>query len=265
MRNVLAENGPRNDLLSETKAAWARVAKVTGYIIAVAFVVQSVLYLLDVTGVLAAPIDYRVSSLGMQQDLIIYYEALNERMHSIWWSVAVRDTVGPLGYLSLIVLVLAISHVTRRGRPRVELALLFTVVGASTAAASDLIFLSQIGSWRYGFQPTPDIVSFGRASEILDNVVDYLQYAAFIVLAAAFVCLGGLITSQRTSHRRAAQVFAYLEATALVAYVLADLARWNTGQAVAAAMAGIVLGPTWAILVGHFLTHHGTPAVLGQE
>lgn len=80
----------------------------------------------------------------MQQDLADFYVAVNERMHTIWWDVAIRDVLGPVGYLALMVLMLAVRHAAGPGHPRVELAVLFTLVGAGAAAVSDLLYLSHV-------------------------------------------------------------------------------------------------------------------------
>ena len=72
-------------------------------------------YLLDVTGALALQTQYQVTERGLQQDLIDYYINYNDRMQSIWWNVALRDVLGPLGYLALMVLILALLHVAGTG------------------------------------------------------------------------------------------------------------------------------------------------------
>jgi hypothetical protein len=150
--------------ISGGSSAWGLVGRAAGYLAGGAFLAQTVLYLLDVTGALAPQPMYQVTDRGLQQDLIDYYVSYHERMHGIWWNVAIRDVVGPLGYLALIVLVLALSHVAGTRRPREELGRLFVVLGASTAALSDLIYLSHISWWRTGgFQATPDIITYGRA------------------------------------------------------------------------------------------------------
>jgi hypothetical protein len=79
-------------------SAWSRIGRAAGYFAGGAFLAQTVLYLLDVTGALTPRAMYQVTERGMQQDLIDYYVSYNERMHSIWWDVALRDVAGPLGY-----------------------------------------------------------------------------------------------------------------------------------------------------------------------
>lgn len=67
-----------------------------------AFLAQSGLFLLDATGALAPHPTYRITERGLEQDLIDYYVGHNERMHSIWWDVALRGLLGPVGWLALM-------------------------------------------------------------------------------------------------------------------------------------------------------------------
>jgi hypothetical protein len=167
--------------------AWSRIGRVAGYVAGGAFFAQTALYLLDVTGALAPQTAYHVTERGSQQDLIDYYVSYHERMHSIWWDVALRDIFGPLGYLALIVLITAMLHVLGTGKPREELGRLFVVLGSSIGALADLMYLSHINWWRGGgFQATPDIIAHGRAFEVVVNVGNYLLWAGCLVLALAW-------------------------------------------------------------------------------
>ena len=123
---------------SASSATWRRLGRAAGYFAGGAFLAQTVLFLLDVTGALMPRTKYRLTDRGSQQDLIDYYVNYNDRMHSMWWNIALRDVLGPLGYLALIVLILALLQVAGSGKPREELGQLFVVFGASAAALSDL-------------------------------------------------------------------------------------------------------------------------------
>jgi hypothetical protein len=238
---------------SASTSAWGQLGRAAGYVTGGAFLTQTVLYLLDVTGVLVQPTMYQVTERGSQQDLTDYYISYNERMHSIWWDVALRDVLGPLGYLALIVLVLALLHVAGTGKPREELGQLFVVLGASTAALSDLMYLSHITWWRRGgFQATPDIIAHGRAFEIVDTVGNYLQWAGYLVLALGFTCLGPTL-SGASLRRRWLGLLAYLEAAALLAYIFTQVTDADVAGYIAAVASGLVIGPALAILMGHAL------------
>ena len=96
------------------ESSWASRGLLAGR----AFAAQSVLYLLDVTLAVAPQTVYRVTERGLQQDLTDYHVSYQQRMHDLWWGVAVRDVLGPLGHLALIVLVVALLHVAGTGKPR---------------------------------------------------------------------------------------------------------------------------------------------------
>lgn len=104
-----------------------------------AFLAQSGLFLLDATGALAPHPMYRITERGLEQDLIDYYVGHNERMHSIWWDVALRGLLGPVGWLALM-WVLALVHLAGTGRPRQEIGRLFIMLGASAAGGPSLAF-----------------------------------------------------------------------------------------------------------------------------
>jgi hypothetical protein len=251
--------GPR-----ASTSAWSRLGRAAGYFAGGAFLAQTVLYLLDVTGAITQQTMYQATERGWQQDLIDYYVSYNERMHKIWWDVALHDVLGPLGYLALIVLVLALLHVAGTGKPREELGQLFVVLGASTAGLSDLMYLSQITWWRRGgFQATPDIIAYGRAFEIVDNMGNYLLWAGCLVLALGFICLGPTL-SGASLRRRWLSVLAYLEAAALLAYVFTHMADADVAGYVAAVASGLVIGPALAILMGHALAADRIRPITGE-
>jgi hypothetical protein len=209
-----------------------------------------VLYLLDVTGGLAQRVRYQVTERGLPQDLIDYYVDDTERMHRIWWDVALRDILGPIGYLALIVLVLALLHTSGAGSPREDLAQMFVVLGASAAALSDLMYLSHVTWWRRGgFEATPDIIAYGRAFEIVDNVGNYVQWAGLLVLALGLTCLGPTLGAA-WGRRHRLSLLAYGEAAVLLAFVIANVAGADTAANVAAVASGLILAPALAVLSG---------------
>lgn len=233
--------------------AWTRVGVIASYVAAAALFAQSALYLLDISGLLEPLITFRATSAGLQSDLANFYAAFHERQHHLWWNVALRDTVGPLGYLALMALALSVRQVVRPGRPLVELTVLFVSAGAFTAAVCDVAFLSQIATWRGGgFRPTTDIVAFGRASEVLDHAISYVLHASYLVLALGFVSLGAALRTADPTLTRVT-VLSYAQAAALLAMVLFRLVGLDTTYDVATALTGLVLGPVLVICWGRAL------------
>ena len=232
---------------------WTRIGTVAAYVAAAALLTQSLLYVLDASGVLEPQVTFRATSEGLQSDLASYYTAFHERQHRLWWNIAVRDTVGPLGHLAVVVLVLAVRQVLGPGRPKVDLAVLFVSVGALTAAACDVAFLSQIATWRGGgFRPTPDIVAFGRASEVLDHAVSYVLHASYAVLALGFLCFGAALRSAGPTSARLAGL-SYALAAGLLAVVVLRVVGLGAAYEGATAVTGVVLGPALTFLLGRAL------------
>ena len=238
---------------------WSLVGRRAGYVAGGGFVAQSVLWLLDSTGALTPEVRFQDTPAGFQEDLATYYVALNERQHDVLWDIVVRDLIGPLAYVAVMVLVLALAHQVGRGKPRVELVLLLVVVGGASAAASDVVYLSQAQAWRGAFQPTPDIVGFGRAQELLGYVVNYLQYAGFVLLALAFGCLASWLLAHPGAYRWLA-VLAAAESICLVTFVVTSVWPHDNVHLVAAAGAGIIVGPPVLVLLGRSAPGLATPA-----
>lgn len=240
----------RANLPGGETATWRMLGRAAAYFAGGAFFAQTVLYLLDATGVLAPQTQFYLTERGMQQALIDYYFAYNERMHGIWWDVALRDILGPLGYLALMILVRALIHTAGTGKPREELAQLFVVLGASAAALSDVMFLSHVRWWRAGgFQATPDIIAFGRANEIVDNAGLYVQWAGYLVLALGFICIKPTLAAA-LGRRHRLSVLAYFQAGAGIALVLTNVTDADAAANVVAVASGLIVGPALAILVG---------------
>ncbi len=232
-------------------ATWRRWGRVAGYIAGPVFFLQTVLVLLDVAGVLAPLTGVSDTPAGVMEDLATYYVAANERMHTIWWDPALRDTLGPIGYVALMVLVIAVVRVAGTHQPRDEIAVLLVVLGGSLGALNDLMYLSYTRWWFHGgFRPTPDIVAFGTTLDAIDNLGTYLQRAGYLLLSLGFLLLAP--TFGRIRHGwRWLSLLARLEAVALVAWVLNDVAQTGTTRYIAATAAGLVLGPALTIMAGY--------------
>ncbi len=233
---------------------WARVGRRAGVVAGVALLLQTVLFLLDVTGVLVPRVVYRTTARGVQQDLIDYYVAVNERMHLLWWDVAARDVAGPVGYLALMVLIAASVRVVGTDRPRPRLGGAATLIGAGAAALSDLMFLSHLTWWRPGgFQPTADIVAFGRAGEVMDSVGSTLQTFGHVMLAVGLVALAPTVAAV---DRRLGWL-AYAQAALLAVVVLARIVGADPIALAGSIASGLVVSPALAVLLGLALGRRG--------
>jgi hypothetical protein len=228
----------------EQTSAWGRTAFLAGVISAVGLFLQTALFFLDATGTLPFSPDYHETGAGRGEDLATYYVALFERQHDIVWDVALRDTIGPVAALALMVLALALVRLRGHGRPGPAVWGLVFAIGALLKLLSDVVFLSQLAVYLdSGFTPEfpADIVAVGRASEAVDALSSYLESVAYLVLAAALLGLAGLLGRRLSALAR-------VVALALAVSVLAWVAGWWPVMAVAEALAGIVLAP--ALLIG---------------
>lgn len=224
--------------------AWARTALVAGVISAVGLFVQTLLFLIDAAEILPGSPPFRETSAGRDRDLATFFIGYFERQHGIAWDIAIRDTIGPVAAIALLVLARALVHVRGQGRAGPQVWALVFGVGALLKLLSDLAYLSQLGLWRYtGFtaEPPADIIAGARASDAVTYLADYLEHAAFVALAVGLAGLATLLS-------RRLRLLALSVAGGLLVATVASLAYWFTVYEVAAVLTGAVLGP--ALLVG---------------
>jgi hypothetical protein len=228
---------------------WGRTALIAGVVAAGALFLQSLLFVLDATGILPRAPHFHETGNGFDKDLATYYVAFFERQHDIAWNIAIRDTVGPVASIAMIVLALALSRVRGDGRPRLEVWTTVFAVGALLRLISDLVYLSQLGVWRFtGFGPDPpaDIIAAGRTSDAIGNLTDYLEVAAIVILAVGLVGVAALLS-------RRLRLMALVLAATLLVMAVATLAFWDVVFDVTAILTGIVLGPMLLVSLGRWL------------
>lgn len=244
------------------RAAWGRVGAIAGYVAGVGILGQTTLFLLDATDALADSPEFAETEAGPLQDVATFYAAYFEHQHEIVWSIIVRDVLGPIAFLALMVAALAALNLLRTRRPERQLMVLFFAVGCTLAMLADLVYLTQTLYWENGgwpADPAENMVAVGRSVEALDNLVSYVQYAGFLVLALGLVCLGRL-TRLEAGWSRLLGRLAYLEALGLVAAVVASVRHNDTAYSVAALVIGVLLGPLVAVLLGLQLGRAGRAA-----
>jgi hypothetical protein len=225
------------------RAAWSRIGRVAGIGAGVAFLAQTLLFLADALDLFGAGPDFHKTSAGPAHDIATFYADYLNHLHAIVWDIAVRDVLGPLGYVALMVLALAFFSLIRADRPERSLLVLFVTVGGVLAASSDLVYLATVQYARFGGwhpRPYPNMIAVGRSVEAINDVTDYTQLAGFLVLALGLVCLGRLASLGLSSSLRLA---AYAEAVALVGTAVARAANSDTGYNVMALLTGVVLAP----------------------
>jgi hypothetical protein len=233
---------------SAHSVTWARIGRWAAYLGAFGLLAESVLFLLDTLNVLAPAV--REPAPGANADLRVatHYAGWFARQHSIWWDIAVRDSVGPLGLLSLVVAVVALVCWLRRSDPAAVLLVLLFGMGALLSAGSDLAYLNLVSYWRFDWShaTTTNMIASGRAVEAIDSITFYPQAAGYVLLALALCCLWALARTEPRIPRWVAWV-ALLEAAALPLVVLTSIVGPDPVYSILALLTGVVLGPLLAV------------------
>lgn len=238
-------------------ATWARIGRWAAYLGAVGLFTESVLFLLDSLNVLAPAVSE--PSGGNPDDRVAtHYGGWFARQHTLWWDIAVRDSVGPLGLLSLVVAVVALVCWLRRRDPSAVLLMLLFGMGALLSAGSDLVYLNLVNYWRFDWRhaTTVNMIASGRAAEAIDSITFYPQAAGYLLLALALWCLRVLARSEPRIPRWVAWV-ALLEAIALPLIVVTSIVGPEAIYSLLALLTGAILGPLLAIGLARTLSPPG--------
>lgn len=243
-----------------SRASWGRVGAVAGYVAGAGILGQTSLFLLDATDALADSPEFVETGDGRMQDVATFYAALFERQHDIVWNIILRDIVGPVAFVALLVAALAAANLVRARRPEGQLLVLFLGTGALLAVVQDLMYLALTVYWREdGWRADEGMVAVGRATEAVNNITVPLQQAAFVLLAVGLVCLAR-ITRVEPGWSRLLGLLAYAEAVGLLGAATASALRNDAAFNVLALLIGILLGPAVAVLLGLQLGRAGRAA-----
>jgi hypothetical protein len=238
--------------LAGSDGTWPRVARLAGTVAGACFFGQTLLFLADETSLLADTPEYTETAAGRAHDLATYYLEYFEYQHTILWDIALRDTLGPIGYLALMVLGLAVLNVVGHRRAEAQLLALFFAVGGLLAALTDLIYLSTTTYWRndgWEATPTENMIAVGRAVEAINTVTTYPQYGGLVVLALGLVCVGRLCRHDAALSSWLGNL-AYVEALALAGFVVGSVAENNTATNLLALVTGALLAPVVTVWLG---------------
>lgn len=100
---------------SGSTGRWSRIGRNAAYLAGAAFLVGTVLFLLDAADLLGESPEYQVTAAGPIQDDANFWVAYFEHQHGILWDIIGRDLILPVGFLALIVAGLAIPAPRREG------------------------------------------------------------------------------------------------------------------------------------------------------
>lgn len=234
--------------------AWRRVARASGYIAATSLLAGTVLFLLDALNALGAGPDFHDTGRPLQ-DEANFWVALFAHQHHILWDVILRDTLFPLAFVTLIVLMLAMRALAPTARPAGQLLVGFFLVGGVVSALSDLIYLGNTDFWRVtGWNPRPAarMVAVGRDTEAVNALTRWPEAAGFVVLAAGLLCLG-LLCRRHASLPSTLGFAAFLEALLLVGIAIAGVAESDPAYNIFSLLTGALVGPLVAGWLGWHL------------
>lgn len=234
---------------------WRRAAAVAALVSALGLLAQTILFLIDAVGILPGSPPFRLTDAGRGEDLARFFVARLERQHDIAWNIALRDVLGLIAAVALLVLARAFVRLRGEGRAGVESWALVFGVGALLSLLSDLVFLSQMGVWRAtGFTPDPpaDIIAVGRSLENIEHVAEYLALGAAVALAAGLTGLA-LHLSARL------RALALVVALGLMASAWAAVTDSPSIYAVVGLLTGAILAPALLIALGRSLARPTHP------
>ena len=237
---------------SRLDRAWARVGRASGYFVAGALLVATILYLLDALNALGAGPSYEATEAGPVQDEATFFVAYFAHKHHVLWTIIGRDTLFPLAFVGLAVIAVAIRRLVGLDEPAGQLLTVFFVIGGVFAALSDLITLGAAEYWRvtgWSAQPPDRMLAIGRSSEALEHLTVWIEAAGFVVLAAGLVCLGRLCRSRVELPSRLGWL-ADLEALLLVGIAIAGPIHTETPYDALSLVTGAVVGPAVAFWLG---------------
>jgi hypothetical protein len=179
------------------QGAWMALA--SGILAAVGFLTGTALYLLDDLDVIADPPRYQSGGEDVEAQLAGNMVSYLERQHDVWWNIAVRDSLLPLAFLALIVLVTLAADRVRWRHPAAVMVACF-LVGGVLNIVSNLVYLGQLRYWRHtgwSAEPPGPVIAVGTASDAVVAATTYLEAASYLVLALGAVGLGWLTLHER--------------------------------------------------------------------
>jgi hypothetical protein len=241
-------------------ASWASVVRAAAYLAAAALAATTLLYLLDATDVLQTSPAYHPSGGDPLTDEAAFFAAYFNHQHAIWWDIALRDTLGPVAFLSLVAVGVGLANLWGWRRPAMQFVVGLLSFGAVFATVNSVLYLGELNYWRSGgWRPDPaaGMVAIGRSAEALDHLTLYPEAFGFTLIAVAILVLAR--TGRWERSRGTTSVLGYAEAVCLLGLVASSVAGFGIGYDILAVTSGIILGPLFLIAVVNAAT---TPARL---
>jgi hypothetical protein len=242
--------------------SWPEIVRTAAYISAASFVATTVLYLLDATGVLGSGPTFHRTSAGLLADEDRFFAASFNHQHAIWWDIALRDTLGPVALLSLVVVGLGLANLWGWRRPAIQLLVAAFSFGAVFATVSSLLYLGELGYWRSGdWRPLTGMATIGRSAEAIDHLSVYPEAFGYALIGLGVLLLTRIGRTAGLEPRTTA--LGYAEAACIVGLVVSSVAQLDVSYDVFALVAGIAVGPVFLVTLAQDASRISGPGTVG--
>jgi hypothetical protein len=231
---------------------------IAAYTAAVGFFVTTVLYLLDAFDVLDPSPEYVQTSAGQLQDEATFWAKVFEHQHSIVWDVIARDVIGPIAFVALIVVGLALRRRAPGDAPERQLMVTFLVVGGVISALASLLYLGNAQFWRMPWGAIApggetSVVAVGRATTAIDNLTTWPEAFGFLVLALGVWCIGDVVRRSPETWGRLGTLARVTAGALLVLAVVTVAEDVDDLRSIASLVVGAVLAPWVCVGLGRRL------------
>lgn len=205
--------------------AWDRIGRVSGWVIAITFLLASLALLIDAVGLLGSAPGFTVTGGGEVQDQASFFRGLFAHQRQILPDVVLRAALFFAAYVALVPFGLALRRLLGRASAEAELASRLLVIGGVVSAVGELVTLVQVETWRSDWSVTEPQVLLSYAAGVgpMDALSMWLSLAGLLLIG------GGLFYAGRRLGRDAAAprwlgLGAYTLSAAALLLVVIDVA-----------------------------------------
>lgn len=232
--------------------SWARVARATGVISGAAFVVATILFLVEDVGLLGGRATYTATSAGQLHDEAVFWAAELAYRHGALWDYFLRDALYVVAWLGFVPVALALNAVATRRSPVLQVASAFLVVSAIVNLGNPIAFFVDMRYWNStGWEQTPDavLVAVGRLTDFGDLLSATFGLVSYAILAFALLALGRALRTDLANPGRLVSL-AYAGGVALVALTVSGVLNLSTAYDALSLVTGAVLAPALLLSLG---------------
>ncbi len=184
---------PSGTPVAEFDPAWSQTARLWGVFAGIAFVVATVAFLVEATGLLAASPVYTATAAGPVADEATFFVAVFAYQQKVLWDFVLRDGLYFFAYLALIPLGLGLREVAGRRRAAPQLAAAFLIVAAIFGCMNAFQTFIEVDYWRnsgWDQAPATVMVAVGRDVDLMSGVTRWDGIASYAALAIALYYVG---------------------------------------------------------------------------